>query len=629
MCGISGIVEFNNKIDENVLADMSSAIGHRGPDDFSYYTNNKGKYSLGLAHQRLSILDLSNAGKQPMTYQNLTIAFNGEVYNFSEIKKQLIFEGYDFISNSDTEVILKSIHCWGLDAVHKFNGMFAIALFDEDTNKLFLIRDRAGVKPIFYSFSENRIIFSSELKSFHKYPDFFPQINKKSLSSYLYFGYIPKEECIFDGVTKILPGEYVEFDLTTKNQTSKTYWSVTDFYKKTNLDLNEKDAEILVEDLLISSAKYRMISDVPVGVFLSGGYDSSLLTAILAKHTDEKLKTFTIGFSEGDFNEANEAKNISDYLGTEHTELYCTEADCLKLIDKLPDIWDEPFSDNSMIPTFLVSELAKEKVKVVLSADGGDELFGGYDKYNTALKIKRIKKVIPFKKAISKFLYDFSSSEVINKYNSSLEHRIKRISESITAKNDYELLSSITSVFAIRELDKLLVDKVSFSFSEAQDIPKDELKSLLAIDYNTWQVDDILQKVDRATMANSIEGREPFLDFRLVELISRIPSNYKIKKGSKKYILKQISKKYIPSEMLDRPKKGFNIPIHKWMNTDLLDKYDKLFSGEFIKNQGLFVEGELALLIKKCKAGNRHASYKLWSILMFQLWYKRWILTDE
>lgn len=632
MCGIVGLVEFKCQLEEELIEKMADAISHRGPDNFGFYLDHNADYSVGLGHRRLSILDLTGSGHQPMTFEHLTMVYNGEVYNFQEIKEELINHGYEFNSGSDSEVIIKGFHFFGLRLLERLNGMFAIALYDNNNNKLLLVRDRAGVKPIYYSFDDSRLIFSSELKSFHKYPNFTPRIDQKALESYLNLGYIPSDECIFDNCQKVMPGQYVEIDLKTQLLSTTTYWSVSDCYAQTQIDPGEEKAIEKVEELLVSASNYRMVSDVPVGVFLSGGYDSSLLTAMLNRSRSEKLKTFTIGFGESEYNEANDAKVIADYLGTEHTELYCTEENCLEIIDDLSSIWDEPFADNSSIPTYLVSKLAKSKVKVVLSADGGDELFGGYEKYNTALKMKKAFRFIPFKKTAAELIYIISESKKINISSNSLEHRLKRVSDSLSAKNDYELLSAINCVFSKKELEKILVCEVSPASNKTKDIKalkSDSVNSMLAVDYSTWQADDILQKVDRATMANSIEGREPFLDYRLIEYISRLPAKYKISDGKNKYLLKKISEKYLPKDIMERPKKGFNIPVEKWMKETLLDKYSLFFSENYIESQGIFRFCEVGELIHKLNLGNRHASYKLWTILVFQLWYHKWMNSDD
>lgn len=629
MCGITGLVEFGSKIDIDILDSMTDAINKRGPDDKGIYEKDDLKYSIGLGHRRLSILDLSDAGHQPMHYDNLVMVYNGEVYNFKEIRLELESNGYNFYSDSDSEVIIKGFHFWGYDLLQKLNGMYAIAIYDLSAHKLMLIRDRAGVKPIYYSMNDEHLLFSSELKSFHCHPNFDSSISDSAMRDYFSQGYVSSKECIFSSCQKVEPGSYIEFDLNEKTRKIVNYWSVYNCYNKNKLNISENEAIDKVESLLTSSSMYRMISDVPVGVFLSGGYDSSLLAAILSRNTEGKIKTYTIGFEESGFNEAVDAKIIAEHLGTEHKEFYCSEYDCIEIVDELTEIWDEPFADNSAIPTYLVSKMAKSDVKVVLSADGGDELFAGYEKYNTALKLNGIYKKLPKKELLSNVIYSVSESKLLNKCFNSIDHRLKRISDSLLSKDEYSLMKSITCVFSNRELDLLLLS--NSEKKECNDLGSlmsdkvSPLDKMLAIDYATWQVDDILQKVDRATMSNSIEGREPFLDFRLVEYIARLPTEYKINKGNNKYLLKKISENYIPKNIMDRPKKGFNIPIEKWLNEGLLDKNIHLFSRDYIENQGLFSFNQIDGLIKKFENNDRHASYKLWTLMIFQNWYSKWV----
>jgi len=383
MCGISGFCDFKKKSSENILKNMTDALIHRGPDSSGYSFFEYETYQVGLGHRRLSILDLSSHGHQPMSFENLDIVFNGEIYNFKEIKKELLELGYSFYSNSDTEVILKSYYQWGIKAVDRFNGMFAITIYDKKENKLILIRDRVGVKPFYYYKKDSLILFSSELKSFHKYPNFEKIIDKNSLSLYLQFGYIPEPHSIFKNSYKLKAGHYIEIDLKSQKIEEIKYWDVVDFYNKPKIDISQEEAILKTEELLKSSFEYRMVSDVPVGVFLSGGYDSSLVVSILENGRNEKLNTFTIGFKEKGFDEAPYAKEVAKYLGTNHTEYYCTQKDALEIIPKLAEMYDEPFGDSSAIPTTLVSALARKSVTVSLSADGGDEIFAGYGKYTT------------------------------------------------------------------------------------------------------------------------------------------------------------------------------------------------------------------------------------------------------
>jgi len=381
MCGIAGLVDRNHSSSDEILKAITNSLYHRGPDDCGYLFKKFDNVQVGLGHRRLSVLDLSNHGHQPMVFAHLTMIYNGEVYNFKEIRTELECHGYNFESNSDTEVVLKAYHKWGMDSVNRFNGMFAMAILDSRRRILTLIRDRAGIKPLYWYEKDGLFMFGSELKSFHQHPGFHKKLSLEGLTLYLQYGYVPQPNTIFESTYKLQGGHSLEIDLNSSEIKISKYWDVIDCYNRPKLNLTEREALEETERLLKSACEYRMVSDVPVGVFLSGGYDSSAVTALLQSERTEKLKTFSIGFYEDQFNEAHHAKKVAEHLGTDHTEYYCTQKDALNIIPKLPEIWDEPFADNSVIPTTLVSELAKEQVTVSLSADGGDELFGGYDKY--------------------------------------------------------------------------------------------------------------------------------------------------------------------------------------------------------------------------------------------------------
>jgi len=577
MCGIAGFCDFSKKSDKQTLINMTDVLHHRGPDDsgYSFYEN---EFShIGLGHRRLSILDLSAHGHQPMIHQHLEIIFNGEVYNFAEIAKELESFGYIFESNSDTEVILKAFHHWGIKAVDKFIGMFAIVIYDKEVQKLIFIRDRAGVKPLNYYFKDGLFLFSSELKSFHEHPNFEKEINVDALALFFQYSYILEPHTIFRHTYKLPAGHYAELNIQNAELKIHKYWDVIDSYNKPKLDISFEEAKAQTEKLLKSACEYRMVSDVPVGMFLSGGYDSSAVTAILQKDRTEKLKTFSIGFNEEKYNEAQYAKKVAEYLGTEHTEYYCTQKDAQELLPLMSQIWDEPFGDSSNIPTTLVSRLARKSVTVSLSADGGDEIFGGYDKYTLSLKYQKMFSKIPFRSAIGSMMEAIEPKYLIglNKtYN--FGNRYEKLKILLKAKNEQEIMNGVGYYFNPSEVDKLLgtTSKLSTSFDDVTRLMphNDCIDKMMAIDYKTYQLDDILTKVDRATMSVSLEGREPLLDHRIIEFVATLPSSFKIKDGNKKYILKSIVHDYIPKELMDRPKMGFSIPLNEWFG-DELKKY--------------------------------------------------------
>lgn len=642
MCGIVGAWEFKNKnkVGEPLIKSMTDCLYYRGPDDTGIFVDEKN--NIGLGHRRLSILDLSPAGHQPMANddQTIWITFNGEVYNFSEIRKDLIKKGYSFKSNSDTEVIIKSYQEWGIDCIQKFRGMFAFAIWDAKKEKLFLVCDRAGVKPLYYYFDGDRLLFSSELKAFHKNPEFKKKINFDALALFLQFGYILAPYTIFENTYKVKPGHYLEVDKGGNIKETK-YWDIIDFYLAEKTNRTEEEIEKELEEILTESFKYRMVSDVPVGVFLSGGVDSSLVTALLQKDSKIPLKTFTIGFEEKEYNEAPYAKKIAEYLGTDHHELYCTGKDALEIVKKLPDIYDEPFGDSSGIPTYLVSKFAREKVTVALSADAGDELFCGYSRY-MALNdyYNTIKKWPPFIiQTLSLLICAFSADFWAKFYNLfkpilpkyvNVKEKIYKFQNVLKYKNGK--LSSIVenshTHWSQEEVSRMLIKKhqqLKTNFSEFERVGGlDAMTQMQAVDFKTYLPDDILVKVDRATMAVSLEAREPLIDHKIAEYIAKVPIDFKYKNGQSKYILRKILYKYLPKELVERPKQGFAIPIDKWLKKDLRELLEKYLSEDRIREQGIFDEKDIKKSLDSYLSGGSDSAYKFWFLLIFQMWHEKY-----
>lgn len=630
MCGIAGFCDFSYKSNENNLHAMTNVIAYRGPDDFGYYYNESQHYQIGLGHRRLSILDVSPLGHQPYSFNKSFLIYNGEVYNFDEIKNNLIDKGYSFISHSDTEVIIKAYDAWGIRCIEKFIGMFSFALYDEKIDKLFLVRDRAGVKPMYYYFNSDLLLFGSELKSFHQHPAFKKELDLNSLALYFQFSYIPAPYTIFKNTNKLKPGYYLEIDLKSKKIIQTKYWDVIDHYNKPKLDVSFSEAESHLEKILISACEYRMVSDVPVGVFLSGGYDSSLVAALLQKNRNEKIKTFTIGFNDQAFNEAPFAKKVAQHLGTDHTEYYCTASEAYDIIPNLPDIYDEPFGDNSIIPTTLVSRVARKNVTVALSADGGDEIFAGYPKFPMALKYSDFGSV-NIRKGMSS-LMNLINPEYLpllkNSYNFSTRfNKIKNILKSGVAADAMKIISQFNTE---EELSKRLAFNyqpysTDFDISDQLNSNNDDLNKMLAIDFKTFLVDNNLTKVDRATMSVSLEGREPLLDHRIVEFVAQLPSNYKLQNDNRKIILKSIVHKYVPKPIMDRPKMGFVVPIMSWFRNELKELMMHYMNDQRIKDDGLFNISEIKHLRDRFMNGHPENVQKLWHILIFQMWKERWL----
>jgi asparagine synthase (glutamine-hydrolysing) len=625
MCGITGFCDFNKQTNKQTLIEMTDTLHHRGPDD-SGYSFYESKYAnVGLGHRRLSILDLSTHGHQPMAFENLEIVYNGEVYNFKEIREDLKKLGYTFFSDSDTEVILKAYSEWGVKAIDKFNGMFAICIYNKKTNKLTFIRDRSGIKPLYYSWNGDLFLFASELKSFYEVPNFKKDIDLDSVAQFLQLGYITEPRSIFKNTYKLKSGHYLEIDLNSKEIKEIKYWDVIDFYNMPKLDMTEDEAILETEKLLKSAFEYRMVSDVPVGVFLSGGYDSSVVTALLQSDRVEKLKTFTIGFYESGYDEAPHAKKVAEYLGTDHTEYYCTEQEALDIFPKLCEIYDEPFGDSSAIPTTLVSKITKEKVTVSLSADAGDEIFGGYNKYTSNIEKQS--------HLISKFKHIFASRNLnrIAKFIQDNGLRNDKFFENKVAKLAFEdsiELQKLIPYFSTPSTNEKLIKgyeykRIQSNFDSIKFISNDvsHLDKMLAVDYKTYMVDDILHKVDRATMSVSLEGREPLLDYRIIEFIARLPADMKIKNGDKKWLLKQITHKYIPKEIMDRPKMGFGIPIEKWLKNGLNNYVEKYLTKDC---ESVLNGSELEKIKKRFYEGKVNPAL-IWNLVIFQMWYKRWI----
>lgn len=630
MCGITGFVDFKKNTSIEVLRSMTDAMYHRGPDDSGHEIYDAEQAAIGFGQRRLSILDLSPLGHQPMHFGDLIVNFNGEIYNFKEIRAELEGKGYSFTSWSDTEVILKGYHCWGAAVVQKFIGMFAIALYDRQKEQVILIRDRAGIKPLYYFWNQDTFLFASELKALYRHPAFEKKIDVNSLALFLQFSYIPAPSSIFYNTYKLLPGHMLTIDLRTRGQEQTKYWDVFDYYNRPKLNLTDQEA-IEQTDLLLKNAyEYRMVSDVPVGIFLSGGYDSSSVAALLQTGRTEKLKTFTIGFHENEFNEAPEAKKIAAYLGTDHTEWYLTAKEAGDVLGHLPEIYDEPFADNSTVPTVLVSKLAREQVKVALSADGGDEIFGGYNKFNQADKYTSQLPVflqsmlsgtmslinpdhIPFFRRRYNFSTRYEKMKLIWKRHDPVS-AVKYISQYITEK---EVESFLGRPF----------ERYPTYFDDGEKLEHNDgvVNRLLAIDYKTFLVDNNLVKMDRATMSVSLEGREPMLDHRVIEFLSQLPSTMKIRDGVNKWLLKEVVHRYIPKALMERPKRPFIAPLMVWFREDLAAQLRYYLSEKSLAASGLFSAGPVIRLRDEFLAGKKVNYQKLWQLLMFQLWYDRWI----
>ena len=620
MCGICGYSS-NKSLGKQLLKKMNDTIAYRGPNDEGYYIDNVEGKEIGLAHRRLSILDLSSLGKQPMISddKNIVVVFNGEIYNFLEIKEELIKKGYIFNSTTDTEVIVNGYKEYGIDVIKKFNGMFAIAILDLRDKSLYLVRDHIGIKPLYYYYDKDNFIFGSELKPLMAYPEFKKEIDMNSLDTYLYHGYITGEKSIFKNTFKLLPGHYLK--LKNNKVDIKEYWSVGESFKKREIkNFSEIEWKRRIKEHLENSIKDRMISDVPIGAFLSGGIDSSLVVSVMQSLSKEPIKTFTIGFKDAEYNEAQYAKKIAEYLGTDHTEYYLANEEIERFIKEIPLYYDEPFADSSEIPTMMVAKLASKKVRVALSGDGGDELFCGYSHYDNYKKLEKYLKVV-------KYLNKKKKKEHINKLNLKYTAILECNSKDNIINYGYLNFLSNESILKFNTKEK---EKRYFLFNGLSDNIQEKgmIKDLI-----TYLPDDIMTKVDRASMAFSLESRSPFIDdYKFIELSFCIPHDLKYRNKEKKYILKKLLLDYLPQKLIERPKKGFSLPIIKILRTELNYIIEEAFDEDFILKQGLFRIDDIKNIKKYFFKNKSYKNYKgnnieklVWNIIVFQLWYKFYI----
>tara|TARA_B100000945_G_scaffold319917_1_gene328427 strand:+ start:5596 stop:7533 length:1938 start_codon:yes stop_codon:yes gene_type:complete len=638
MCGIVGFVD-KNKLSDSWKTDMThmlKAIEKRGPDANDVWFSTEDNLCLG--HTRLSIIDTSNAGSQPMlsNCQRWVISFNGEIYNFLDLREELNkSHNIDWRGTSDTEVFLNFIKFYGLDtALKKSSGMFSFALYDKKEKKLYLSRDRVGEKPLFYGWIGNTFWFGSSLNSLTKLTGFNKEINPNAIEYLLKHNYIKAPHSIYKNINKLIPGTYLSLSLINFEHYSKTYWSYEDESEDKNNFSSQEEYVDELDSRLTKAVQRSMISDVPLGAFLSGGIDSSTIVSLMQKSSSKPIKTFTIGFKEASFNEAEYAKKIANHLGTDHTELYLTSQDALNVIPSLPKFYDEPFADSSQIPTYLVSKLAREHVTVSLSGDAGDELFCGYTRYEFAKKyISRLNNIPNFiRKSSSKFIEFFSEEQWNNLYKilprkllptniGNKMHKVSKLlknSESSLDELSYGLLTHINSTDNLLSLD-YKPDTFSEYINLISTDKRDHLERMMHLDILTYLPDDILTKVDRASMAVSLESRVPFLDKDVLELSKIMPLNIKYKDNKLKWPLRKILEKYVPKEYFERPKMGFGIPIDIWLREDLKEWCQDLISSDALQKDNYLNADEVDRLYNEHLAGNPRSSI-LWNIFSYLTW---------
>lgn len=626
MCGICGFIA-KNSITVEQLKSMNDTMYHRGPNDSGEEIFQAGNgYYVGMAQRRLSILDLSMLGHQPMHSCNdrLVISYNGEIYNFLELREEL--KDYPFRSHCDTEVILAAYLKWGISCVDRFQGMFAISLFDKETNELFLIRDRIGKKPLYYWQTQERIVYASELKPIMEYPGFSKTIRKDVMKRYLYQQCVNEPNTIFEQVYKVEPGQVVRFDTKTEQLTKWKYWDIAKVYQKKKQEPvgTYEEAKEELKGILKESVRKRMIADVPVGTFLSGGYDSSLVTAISQELSDKPVKTYSIGFYEEKYNEAKYAKEVASYLGTEHTELYIDEPAMFDMVQSIATYYDEPFADSSQIPSMLVAGLASKDVTVVLSGDGGDEFFCGYNVYDYVAKAQKLD-------LLGALTYGACAIPPLKQLGmlQKLPFQVRVIAEN----RDKETKTQFGGGPYMRVIDQMIPSEgLPYKFpieSKYQESNWQARRMLL--DEETYLSGDILCKVDRASMKYSIESRCPILDVNVMEYSYRLPHSYKYANGVKKRILKDIVYDYIPRELLDRPKVGFSVPLDHWMRGPLKEQLVDMCNKDYLIKQGIFDASYMNQFLQRyLETGDKGSgtgenySRLMWAFFVFQQWYQKY-----
>lgn len=614
MCGITGYYSPNKLFSESELHAMTNSLEHRGPDAFGYYMDE----CIGFGHRRLSILDLSAAADQPMFSHcgRFVIIYNGEVYNYREIALELKANKpqLNFKTTSDTEVILEAFAHWGEHFVEKLNGMYAIAIYDIQERALFIYRDRMGIKPIYYYWDGENIVFASELKALKKLKGKIDlKFNVTAVHEFLHLGYIPEPHSIYEHIQKMPAGTF--FKIKGKKLIVTNYWKAEHRIKQ-QVEDDFNSAKKTLTALIESSVNYRMISDVPFGTFLSGGIDSSLVTAIAQKFSNKPINTFSIGFKDEKHNESNFAKNVANYLKTNHHEFILTEKESMPLFDTLNSIYDEPFADSSAIPTLIVSKLAREYVKMTLSGDGGDELFMGYGAYQWAKRLsnpvlKTLRRPIAF--GLSQFNSRYQRVGELLRYRDEASKKSHIFSQEQNLFSRQEIKALIHL-----DLQKDLLLKENFN-SLMRTLSSEEEQALFDINY--YLKDDLLVKVDRASMHYSLETRVPLLDYRIVEFALNLSTDLKIKNGESKYLLKQIVYDYIPKAFFNRPKWGFSIPLVKWLKNDLQFLMEDYLSERIIKKHGL-VNYEVVLHLKKqfLERNIDHLYNRIWVLIVLHQW---------
>jgi len=647
VCGIVGFLDFEGGKAREALRQtaeqMAERLRHRGPDDKGVWVDPVA--GIALAHRRLSILDLSSAGRQPMTSPSgrYMITYNGEIYNFLELRQQLEREAPSlvFSSQSDTEVMLACVDRWGIDtSLRQWNGMFAFALWDQEDRRLYLARDRFGEKPLYYGWLRNSFVFGSELKALRSHPEFREEINRNALTLFLRYGYIPAPFTIYENIRKLPAASLLCIDAkTTQDATPRSYWSLDEVVSQGKAQPFLGDARDAVEklDLLLRDAiKIRMIADVPLGVFLSGGLDSSTVAALMQVQSSRPVRSFSIGNSESEYNEAKYASRVAQHLGTEHTELYVTPRQAREIIPRLPAIYDEPFADSSQIPTCLLAKMTRQHVTVGLSGDAGDEVFGGYNRYTWSRRLERTLRWVPYRvRSIvangirrvrpARWNALFRSCEHL--LPRTLRHcmpgyKLHKLAGILTAMNLESAYLGLAShwlepaaiVPGAREPQTLLTS--SETWARLASFPE----QMMFLDTLTYLPDDILVKVDRASMAVGLEARVPFLDHRVVSFAWSLGLSQKVSESQGKCVLRRLLSRYVPTQLTERPKSGFGVPLDSWLKGPLRDWAESLLNEKRLRDRGYFDVEPIRAMWSEFLNGESASQFHVWDILMFEAW---------
>jgi asparagine synthase (glutamine-hydrolysing) len=619
---------------------MAATLVHRGPDDFGCWADPKGEAAFGF--QRLSIVDLSREGHQPMTSADgrYTIVFNGEIYNFAALRQDLEAAGYPFRGRSDTEVLLASIARWGIEnAVPRLCGMFAFGVWDGHQRLLHLVRDRLGKKPLYYGWQGRSFVFGSELKALRAHPDFRAPIDRDALTSYLRFCYVPAPRSIFQDIHKLPPASWVTVhpERAEAMPDPRRYWNPVTIAlagQEDPLRLSDEDATSELEEILADAVRLRSIADVPLGAFLSGGIDSSAVIALLQAQSERRVSTFTLGFDASGYDESAQAKIVARHLGTDHTELRVTPEETRAVIPRLAELYDEPFADSSQIPTFLVSQLARRRVTVALSGDGGDEIFGGYNRYVAGIRLwQHLDRVpLPIRRGAAGAA-EAMPPRVWDRTGAVADRFLPTRRRGLISGNTVHKLATLLELRTLDEMYTRLVSTWADPGSLVRggrepELPwravraefPDPAHRMMLFDLLGYLPDDILAKVDRASMGVSLEVRAPLLDHRVVEFAWRLPLHQKIRRGESKWLLRRVLERHVPTSMIDRPKHGFGIPIDAWLRGPLRQWAEDLLSEQKLQREGYFDPTPVRSALRDHLQGRKNRQYELWAVLMFQSW---------